>query len=111
MSISRIVLLTGENDAPVLVDTLHRHNHALTVTPVATLEDLRTAAAHLPVATRLLSFCSPVIVPPDVLSALPGPAYNFHPGPPERPGRYPAVFALYDRAERFGITVHEMAAP
>jgi len=111
MSISTIVLLTSENDAPVLVDILNSHSRGLTVIPVATLDDLRTAFAQLPAQTRLLSFCSPVIVPPDLLAALHSPAYNFHPGPPERPGRYPAVFALYDRAERFGITVHEMAGP
>lgn len=108
MSISRIVLLASQTDAPVLIDTLARHNSALDVTPVATLEDLHAAFAHPPQVSRLLSFCSPVIVPAALLAALPGPAYNFHPGPPERPGRYPAVFALYDRAERFGVTVHEM---
>lgn len=110
MSISKIVLLANETDAPVLADILRRHNSALTVTPVATLDDLRAAFTHLPTLTRLVSFCSPVIVPAELLAALSGPAYNFHPGPPERPGRYPAVFALYDRAERFGITVHEMEA-
>lgn len=108
MSISKIVLLASEIDAPVLADILRRHNSRLTVMPVATLDALHAACANLPPVTRLISFCSPVIVPAKLLSALPGPAYNFHPGPPERPGRYPAVFALYDRAERFGITVHEM---
>lgn len=111
MSISKIVLLASPIDAPVLADVLRRHNSHLTVTPVATLDDLHAAFTHLPPITRLVSFCSSVIVPAKLLSALSGPAYNFHPGPPERPGRYPAVFALYDRAERFGITVHEMEPP
>jgi methionyl-tRNA formyltransferase len=44
------------------------------------------------------------------LAALSGPSYNFHPGPPSRPGRYPSVFALYDNDTRFGVTVHEMIA-
>jgi methionyl-tRNA formyltransferase len=57
---------------------------------------------------RLLSFCSPVIVPVEVLKAFPGPSYNFHPGPPDRPGRFPSVFAIYEKADRYGITVHEM---
>ena len=43
-----------------------------------------------------------------MLDAFAGPSYNFHPGPPNRPGRYPSVFALYDNARHFGITVHEM---
>lgn len=108
MSISRIILLTSEADAPILVDVLHRHNSAIDVIPVATLEALHGAFAHLPPITRLLSFCSPVIVPAALLATLPSPAYNFHPGPPERPGRYPSVFALYDNDARFGVTVHEM---
>ena len=111
MSISKIVLLANGIDAPILGDILRRHNSGLTITPVATLADLHAAFTHLPPVTRLISFCSPVIVPASLLAALPGPAYNFHPSPPERPGRYPAVFALYDRAERFGITVHEMEPP
>lgn len=108
MSISKIVLLSSEIDAPVLADILKRHNPGVAVTPVATLGDLEAACAQLPPVTRLVSFCSPIIVPAKLLASLSCPAYNFHPGPPERPGRYPAVFALYERAERFGITVHEM---
>ena len=37
-------------------------------------------------------------------------AYNFHPGPPEYPGIFPSVFALYAGEKNFGVTLHEMAA-
>ncbi len=109
MAITRIILLTGEAEAPALSSELRRHNPALDIVIAHDDADLVKAAEQFNTGTRLLSFCTSVIVPASMLNALPGPAYNFHPGPPERPGRYPSVFALYDRSERFGLTVHEMA--
>ncbi|MGE4065120.1 MAG: formyltransferase family protein [Rhodospirillaceae bacterium] len=89
---------------------LREHNPALKTTVIPD----KARLAQLPradlAATRLLAFCSSVIVPADLLAALPGPSYNFHPGPPDRPGRYPSVFAVYEKAERYGVTVHEMTA-
>jgi len=110
MAIGRIVLLSGETEGPVLSAILRGHEAGLVVDLVSSLDALADAAQGDLGDVRLVSFCSPVIVPGDILSRLPGPAYNFHPGPPEYPGRYPSVFALYDNAPRFGITVHEMAA-
>ncbi len=110
MTIAHIVLLTGETEAPVLARTLRGHNPALDITVIGD----RPALAALPAAdlarARLISFCSSVIVPPDILAALPGPSYNFHPGPPDRPGRFPSVWAIYESATQYGVTVHEMAA-
>lgn len=59
-------------------------------------------------ATRLISFCQRLIVPPSVLSRLPGQCLNFHPGPPELPGRNPAFRAAEMRARTFGVTFHTM---
>jgi len=61
-------------------------------------------------ASRLIAFCTGIVVPAEVLAALGGPAYNFHPGPPAYPGKYPALFAVYDGATKFGATLHEMRA-
>ena len=49
-----------------------------------------------------------MIVPAEILNALPSPAYNFHPGPPDYPGIFPSVYALYDGAAAFGVTLNEM---
>jgi methionyl-tRNA formyltransferase len=106
--ISRIILLTGETEAAILSQILRGQNPALDIIAVTRPGDL--AAAKPGPGTRLISFCSPVIVPKAFLAALPGPSYNFHPGPPDRPGRYPSVFALYEDARQFGVTIHEMAA-
>ena len=60
--------------------------------------------------SRLVSFCSDVIVKPTVLACFKGGCYNFHPGPPEYPGSHAASFAIYDQVETYGATAHEMAA-
>jgi len=109
VAISRIILLTGEAEGDVLSGELREHNPDLDVKIAHTSADLAETASLIDQSTRLLSFCTSVIVPAEYLSRLPGPAYNFHPGPPERPGRYPSVFALFDMDPQFGITIHEMA--
>ena len=70
----------------------------------------RTQRLLLNVARRLIAFCTSVIVPAEVLDAVMAPAYNFHPGPPTYPGSHVASFAIYDGADMFGATAHEMAA-
>lgn len=108
--ITRVILLTGPSEQPPLVSMLQRHNPALDIRPVQDRKAVAQACAEATPTTRLLAVCTSVIVPGDALARLSGPAYNFHPGPPTRPGRYPAVFALYDGDDRFGFTVHEMRA-
>jgi methionyl-tRNA formyltransferase len=60
--------------------------------------------------SRLVSFCSDVIVTPTILALFKGGCYNFHPGPPEYPGSHAASFAIYDQVKTYGATAHEMAA-
>lgn len=110
MTRARIILLTGEAEEGPLADILRAAAPELDIVVAFSRLQLEEMAAPERPGTRLISFCSPVIVPGAVLARLPGGAYNFHPGPPERPGRYPSVFALYDGAAVFGITVHEMVA-
>lgn len=108
MTITRIVLLTQPTEGDVLGKILRAHNPSLDTPVISDREALAGLAKEDVAGTRLLSFCSPMIVPADVLKALPGPSYNFHPGPPDRPGRFPSVFAIYEKSERYGVTVHEM---
>jgi methionyl-tRNA formyltransferase len=105
---TEIVLLTDANEASTLIPLLSDAAPKLSVVLVQTLDELQSACSTFHGSRRLIAFCTSVIVPDTVLSALNGPAYNFHPGPPNYPGLYPACFAIYDGANRFGATAHVM---
>lgn len=106
----RIILLSGEVEAPHLSELLCQYNGALNVEAVFDDDGLEAAFRAGVENTRLIAFLTSVIVPAAYLDQLPGPAYNFHPGPPEYPGSYVAGFAIYEGAATFGVTLHEMAA-
>ncbi len=105
----RLLLLTGTVEATNLVPFLARQSEYCGVRAVSSLEELRAAMVDSVPDTRLLAFCTAVIVPQDILSALSGPSYNIHPGSPDYPGRHPESWAAYHGARRFGATLHEMA--
>jgi methionyl-tRNA formyltransferase len=105
----RLLLLTGEFEAGVLIPFFSRHAPEATVEAVhfgSTLEAAVLAGAE---GTRLVAFCTSVIVPSALLALLPGPSYNIHPGPPSFPGRHPECWGAYHGVKRFGATLHEMA--
>ena len=106
---SKLILLTGEVEAPHLSKMLRKQSSSLIVEAVTNAPGLSAAAQGDLAGVRLVSFLSDVIVPAAILSALDGPAYNFHPGPPAYPGSFVAGFAVYDGATEFGVTLHEMA--
>ena len=66
----------------------------------------------IPISTlkrsRLISFSSSNIVPAKILGLLGYGAYNFHPGPPSRPGWGAIEKAIYDQDQAFGTTLHLM---
>lgn len=103
-----LVLLTGPAEHPLLAPVLRSHNAELRLLPVTTLDDLHGICVSDLHRARLVAFVTDVIVPAEVLSAVSYGAFNFHPGSPEYPGWAPAHFALYERAERFGVTLHAM---
>lgn len=103
-----IIFLAGEEEAKALGQVLRTYNPALTIDNAPSRKHLDECCASPNPGTRLISFCSPVIVPAHHLTAIDCGCYNFHPGPPSYPGRYPSVFALYEEAKNFGVTIHEM---
>jgi methionyl-tRNA formyltransferase len=103
----RLILLTQKEFVETVAHPLRAAGAA--VEPAYTVAELDAVLAPAGPETRLISFGAGVIVPEALLKRLSGPAYNFHPGPPAYPGIYPSVFALYDGAATFGVTVHEMA--
>lgn len=97
----QIILLTGDTEFPFLSKALLASDDALEVLHANSTAALsRTVETFDPALARLLSFSSNVILPAVLLHALPGPAYNFHPGP------HPDSFAIHEGAIRFGATVH-----
>jgi len=106
--IDAVILLTGPVEQNALAAVLRRHNPHVTICPAASLDELQAIDAALLWRARLIGFTTPVVVPPRILKALGFGAYNFHPGPPHYPGWAPAQFAIYDKAETFGATVHRM---
>jgi methionyl-tRNA formyltransferase len=105
----RLLLLTGSFEAGILVPHLARQNDACEIVPVDDYAKLEAAVVENPGGTRLLAFCTAVIVPTAILKLLPGPSYNIHPGPPGFPGRHPESWGAYAGVRTFGATLHEMA--
>jgi methionyl-tRNA formyltransferase len=105
----RLLLLTGSFEAGMLVPHLARHNPDCALHHVESFQALESALADAGPSTRLLAFCTAVIVPINLLDRLPGPSYNIHPGPPNFPGRHPESWGAYHRVRSFGATLHEMA--
>ena len=104
-----LALLTDAAEQVALSRILRSFRPDLVVWPVSSIDELRKLDAVLLRNARLVAFASGAIVPPDLLGRFGHGAYNFHPGPPSYPGWAPAHFALYDRADAFGVTFHAMA--
>jgi len=108
----RIVLLASYRDGPFVADFLRGEARGRPVVLAATRAELDALAPSFGPDTRLIAFTSGVVVPGRMLDALGGPArnpaYNIHPGPPERPGTFPDVWALTDGDASFGATLHVM---
>lgn len=107
--IDSLILLTQPDEVRPFSAILAAYNPALRIYPATTLAELGPALTAAGSDARLITLLSGVIVPAELLATLRLPGYNFHPGPPDYPGKYPAPFALYDGADQFGATVHELA--
>lgn len=104
----RIVLLASYRDGPFVADFLRGEAQGRPVVLATTRAELEALAPSFDPSIRLVAFTSGVVVPGRMLDALGGNAYNIHPGPPERPGTFPDVWALMDGDASFGATLHVM---
>jgi methionyl-tRNA formyltransferase len=103
-----LALLCPREDARYLTAVLATANRDLTVVTAADTAQLERLVAEAGGVDRIVAFRTNGIVPAELLRRVPGPCYNFHPGPPGYPGRHPFAFALYDGAAQYGVTAHEM---
>lgn len=106
----RIILLNGGQEAEYFADFLEERNPSLEVTNVQTRQALEDAVAACNGRARLISFLTDIIVPKTVLEQLTLTPYNIHPGPPEYPGSHPESWAIWEGAETYGVTAHEMVS-
>ncbi|MEO0394215.1 MAG: methionyl-tRNA formyltransferase [Pseudomonadota bacterium] len=102
------ILLTGEREHASLKPHLMRSNPSLNLHHAVTEADLRHHLQATQYQARLIAFTTGVIVPEDILNRLEKSPYNFHPGPPHVPGRYPEAWGVYFEERRFGATAHVM---
>ena len=73
-------------------------------------EGLKRVMSERPNRTRLISFCSDLIIPGRAIEDLNFECFNFHSGPPERPGYRPTAFAIAQKTSDYGVTFHRMTA-
>ena len=107
---SMIFLLSMSPHRDRAVQILLRFDPALALVLVDSREKYDQVVDDIRGDALLLSYDSGILIPALVLNRLTRPAYNFHPAPPDYPGRDPNHFAIYDRVTRYGATVHEMVA-
>lgn len=107
--LSHAILLTGEREFGPLRNELRRYNPALDVRHARNRQQLEQHLNATGFEARLIGFTTSVIVPPALIRNSKLKPYNFHPGPPHYPGRYPEAWGLYNDERRFGATAHEMA--
>ncbi len=103
-----VILLTNEQERPYFEIFLRRQNPALDVVFCDTLESLSSEVDRRSGHVRLIAFLTDLIVPKPILEQLVLTPYNIHPGPPEYPGSHPESFAIWNEAQRYGVTAHEM---
>jgi methionyl-tRNA formyltransferase len=107
-----IILLTGDVEAPYLLNIIKDNNPDVKVTTAHDQETLKAACTEPrpddKYVCRLIAYCTNIIVPKQCLESVASPAYNFHPGPPEYPGSSASGFAIYNGARKFGVCAHEM---
>lgn len=102
----QIVLLTEPSEIETLLVLVRKVDGRIPVSIVTNKRELIRCPALKVAGTRLIAFCSSTIVPKEVLDGLDMPAYNFHPGPPEIPGLYPSIWAIYHGHQHYGVTAH-----
>ena len=103
-----IIVISPKGFHEGIRDILQTEHATLNVCCVESLIELMLLDKNLLEQSRLISFLNKVIVPDFTLKKLAYGAINFHPGPPSYPGYAPYSFALYEDAQRYGVTAHEM---
>jgi methionyl-tRNA formyltransferase len=106
--IKNLIILSTDQWVPDLKSLYRGLNPGLCTITVSNIKELYAIPRTVLNKSRLISFLSSVIVPSATLSHLKYGAYNFHPAPPARPGWGASSFALFQKDDYFGTTLHRM---
>ena len=106
--ITSVILLTSEHFAKQLIVLYKAINPNLSTLTINSTKELYAIPRSVLRHSRLISFLSTVIVPSEILSFIKYGAYNFHPAPPSRPGWSAHNFAIFQKDDYFGTTLHQM---
>ncbi|MBV6633363.1 MAG: hypothetical protein KI792_10095 [Alphaproteobacteria bacterium] len=105
-----IILLTGSREYKALANHLAKLNPKVKLHHAETHEELEHLSKQTGYEARVIAFTTGVIIKRDLLNKFKKTAYNFHPGPPNFPGRYPEAWGVYRKARWFGATSHKVEA-
>lgn len=106
--INSIILLNNGYYVPHIEGELKALNPSLQIIALNDLSDLIALPHSVLQTSRLIAFLSEVIIPLSVIKNMGYGAYNFHPGPPMRPGWSPMEMGIYEGDKVFGTTLHEV---
>lgn len=105
----RIIFLCGEAEGEAFRGHVAKLDPNLETVWVSSASSLDFATRGYGHRTRLISFLTDVIVPEAIIKRMRPTPINIHPGSPEFPGAHGLVFAIFNGAHEYGVTVHEMA--
>ena len=106
--INSIILLNNGFYVPHIEGELKALNPSMQIIALNEFSDLIAIPHSVLQASRLIAFLSEVIIPLSVIKNMGYGAYNFHPGPPMRPGWSPMEMGIYEGDKVFGTTLHEV---
>jgi len=106
--INSIILLNNGLYVPHIEGELKALNPSMQIIALNELSDLIAIPHSVLEASRLIAFLSEVIIPLSVIKNMGYGSYNFHPGPPMRPGWSPLEMGIYEGDKVFGTTLHEV---
>jgi len=108
-ALSNVILMTSRSYANYLIPFLLNENSKINILQLVHSNQICDLPDYYLMSSRLISFGARYYIPPKILERIGYGSYNFHPGPTNYPGWAPFLYAIYDGAKKYGVTVHEMS--
>ena len=107
--LANVILLTSRAYADHLTPFLLSDNPDINVLQLVHPNQISDLPDEFLLASRLISFGTRYYIPANLLERIGYGSYNFHPGSTAFPGWAPFLYAIYEGADQYGVTVHEMS--